>query len=295
MNIPSNVGILGVGVIGQSWARLFAEAGSRVVVFDPRPDIAEVAEKFAAQTGLQLEIAADLAELAQGAELIQENGPERVDWKQETFAELGEITGDGVILASSSSAIPASVIAKNVDDAVAARIIIGHPFNPPHEIPLVEVVGGERTSAQTVARAMEIYAAYGKTPIQLKKEIPGFAGNRLQWAIIREMIYLVQEGVIDAPDLDTLIEASLGIRWASVGPFKAFHLGGGDGGLQHIMDHILSTFEESVILGKPDMSPEATKVLCDQVNAAYGLPARPEIAAHRDRVQEGIIELQRGE
>jgi ketoreductase RED1 len=168
--------VVGAGVIGVSWARLFAEAGWDVRVSDPRPDLADIISTELA--GLPVVAEPDLAAAAEGTDHVQEAGPERIDIKHQVFGTLAAHTRDDVVLASSSSSLLPSVIAEG--NAAADRIVIGHPFNPPELIPLIEVVPGAATSPEIVARAVEIYRGLGKLPITLKKEIPGFVGNRLQ-------------------------------------------------------------------------------------------------------------------
>ncbi|WUS95188.1 3-hydroxyacyl-CoA dehydrogenase NAD-binding domain-containing protein [Streptomyces sp. NBC_00708] len=271
------VTIVGAGVIGISWARLFGEAGWEVRISDPRPDLAEVVARDLA--GLEVTATGDLAAAAAGADFVQEAGPERTDVKEQMFGTLAAHTADGVVLASSSSSLLPSVIAKG--NPAADRIVIGHPFNPPELMPLVEVVPGPETSAATVDRAMEAYRGLGKLPIRLKREIPGFVGNRLQKVFNDQATYLVQQGVIDVSDLDDLVRASLGLRWATIGPFESGSLGGGPAGMRHLVEHVGSqlTFE----IGSPD--PAGMGEVLDAVEAAYGTgeQAYRRLAELRDR------------
>ncbi len=279
----SVVAIIGAGVIGVSWARLFAQAGWEVRVTDPRSDLQEIVDKEL--TGLAVTVAADLAAAASGADFVQESGPERVPLKQEMFATLAANTRDDVVLASSTSSLMPSVIAEN--NPSAHRIVIGHPFNPPELMPLVEVVPGKQTSAETVQRAVDVYASLGKLPIKLKKEMPGFVGNRLQKALNEQATYLVQQGVIEPQDLDELVKASLGLRWATIGPFEGRHLGGGPGGMRHIVEHVSSqmTFE----LGKPDS--EQMDAVVEAVEQVYGSGAAnyERLAERRDRRTRAVL------
>ncbi|MEU2549985.1 3-hydroxyacyl-CoA dehydrogenase NAD-binding domain-containing protein [Streptomyces roseolus] len=271
------VTIVGAGVIGISWARLFGEAGWKVRISDPRPDLAEVVARDLA--GFEVTATGDLAAAAAGADFVQEAGPERTDVKERMFGALAAHTADGVVLASSSSSLLPSVIAKG--NPAADRIVIGHPFNPPELMPLVEVVPGPETSAATVDRAVEVYRGLGKLPIRLKKEIPGFVGNRLQKVFNDQATYLVQQGVIDVSDLDDLVRASLGLRWAAIGPFESGTLGGGPAGMRHLVEHVGSqlTFE----IGSPD--PAGMGEVLDAVEAAYGTgeQAYRRLAELRDR------------
>ncbi|MBB1152399.1 3-hydroxyacyl-CoA dehydrogenase NAD-binding domain-containing protein [Amycolatopsis dendrobii] len=256
------VAIVGAGVIGVSWARLFAEAGWTVRVTDPRPDLREIVSRDLA--GLPATAVADLAEAAEGADFVQESGPERIELKREMFATLAAATRDDVVLASSSSSLLPSVIAEG--NAAASRIVIGHPFNPPELMPLVEVVPGVSTSSETVAKAVEVYRGLGKKPITLKKEVPGFVGNRLQKVFNDQAMYLVQQGVISAGDLDELVKASLGPRWATIGPFESMHLGGGPDGIRHLVTHVGSQMKFEI--GRPDR--EHLDAVIDEVEQTYG-------------------------
>lgn len=280
--------VVGAGVIGLSWARLFAEHGWEVRINDPRPDLAEVVSSdLGGLTGVR--IAADLDAAADGADFVQEAGPERIEIKQELYAVLAAHTRDDVVLASSSSSLVPSRIAEG--NPAAHRILVGHPFNPPELMPLVEVVPSPATSAAAVARAMEVYRSLGKLPIALQKEIPGFVGNRLQKVLNEQATYLVQQGVITAPDLDELFKASLGLRYATVGPFEGRRLGGGPAGMRHLMEHVGSQmrFEN----GMPDR--EAMDGVIEQVEAAYGADEESyrRLAERRDRRTRAVSEALR--
>ena len=259
------VAIVGAGVIGVSWARLFADQGWQVRLSDPRPDLSEIVDaQFA---GRAVAAAADLAQAATGADFVQEAGPERLDVKRELFDVLAANTRDDVVLASSSSSLLPSAMA--ADAAWGERLVIGHPFNPPELMPLVEVVPGPATSQSIVERAVDVYGGLGKLPIALKRELPGFVGNRLQKVLNDQATYLVQQGVIEPRDLDDLVKASLGLRWATIGPFESRHLGGGPDGIRHLCQHVGSqmTFE----IGQPD--PDRVDAVIAGVEAAYGTGA----------------------
>ncbi|MGW0998856.1 3-hydroxyacyl-CoA dehydrogenase NAD-binding domain-containing protein [Streptomyces sp. NPDC002523] len=277
------VTIVGAGVIGVSWARLFGAAGWEVRVSDPRPDLRDIVDQQFA--GLSVTSTSDLAAAASGTDFVQEAGPERVSVKEEMFAVLAAHTRDDVVLASSSSSLLPSVIAKG--NPAADRIVIGHPFNPPELMPLVEVVPGPETSARTVDRATEVYRELGKMPIRLKKEIPGFVGNRLQKVFDDQATYLVQQGVIDVKDLDDLVRASLGLRWATIGPFESGVLGGGPEGMRHLVEHVASqmTFE----IGTPD--PAGRNEVLDKVEQAYGTgeDAYERLAGLRDGRTRAVL------
>lgn len=262
------VTIVGAGVVGISWAGLFASAGWHVRICDPRPDLHDVVDEQLAGDGAgrsRITPVRDLAAAAEGADFVQEAGPDLLSAKEQVFTTLAARTREDVVLASSSSSLLPSHIAQG--NPAADRIVVGHPFNPPDLMPLVEVVPGPETAEWAVQRAVEVYRALDKLPIALKREIPGFVGNRLQKVLDDQAMYLVEQGVIDVKDLDDLVRASLGLRWAAVGPFQSNALGGGPGGIRHLFAHIGSqtAFEP----GRPD--PEQAGLIIEQVEQAYGV------------------------
>ncbi|MFC4376329.1 3-hydroxyacyl-CoA dehydrogenase NAD-binding domain-containing protein [Nocardia halotolerans] len=263
----SRVAVVGAGVIGIGWAKLFAAGGWTVALADPRPDLDQIIDTEL--HGLAVKAYTDAGQAAEGAAYVQEAGPERIEFKHKLFAELAEATDDDVVLASSSSSLLPTQIAEAIP--AAGRILIGHPFTPVELMPLIEVVPGARTTSTATDRAMQVYRDLGKTPIRLKREIPGFVGNRLQKVFNDQAMYLVQQGVIEAKDLDDLVTASLGLRWATVGPFEGMNLGGGPGGIAHLLDNVGSqmTFE----IGAPD--PAGIPAVIEQVEAAYGTGEQP--------------------
>jgi ketoreductase RED1 len=290
--------VIGAGTIGLSWTALFARHGLTVRVTDPRPDLADAVrdalETFAPHLGTtagelasRVHLAADVTEAVQDADVVQENGPENVEFKKDLFAKLVREAPAHALLLSSSSAIPSTAFTGEID---GSRVLIGHPFNPPHLIPLVEVVPGEQTSDESVQSAVDFYTLLGRTPVVERKEIPGFVGNRLQNALSREAIYLVEQGVVTPEDLDKVITNSLGIRWATVGPFLGAHLGGGPGGYRHMAEHIGKSMKKMWAgLGTPSQSPEEQERLIEAVEKAYGSSTYSELAETRDRKQLAIL------
>ncbi|MFD3455569.1 3-hydroxyacyl-CoA dehydrogenase NAD-binding domain-containing protein [Streptomyces sp. NPDC058691] len=292
--------VIGAGTIGLSWTALFAAHGLTVHVSDPRPDLkeatdealAEFAPHLAAQgldtDGLadRVHLAADVTEAVRDADIVQENGPERVEFKKELFARLVRETPGHALLLSSSSAIPATAFTTELEDA--GRVLIGHPFNPPHLMPLVEVVPGERTTEEAVQAAVDFYTAVGRTPVVERREIPGFVGNRLQSALSREAVYLVQQGVVTPEDLDTVVTHSLGVRWATVGPFLGSHLGGGPGGYRHMSAHIGQSMGQ-LALGRPSQDPQDREQVIEAVEKAYASTPYTELAEARDRRQLAVL------
>lgn len=252
--------IIGSGLIGKSFITRFTQAGWEVNVHDINSDVADEVEQLGAT------FFSDLEEAAEGVDFVQEAGPEDPEFKQEMFARLAEVTGDGVVLASSSSALLPSLIAR--DNPAAERVIVGHPFTPVHLMPVLEIVPGPDTSSETTQRAEKVYSELGFEPTTLRKEITGFVGNRIQKAIMWEAIYLVQEGVVTPEELDTIVRNSLGLRYAAVGPFEANRLGGGAEGISAIFEGIASAWADNMPAGEPDL--DHLDELFSQVDDAYG-------------------------
>jgi len=299
----NNATVVGGGVIGISWAALFLAHGLHVTITDPEPGIeplvraglAEVAPTLSA-LGLPtsdltdrtdaLRFEPDLALAVADADLVQENGPERADLKQQLWAQIEDAAPRDALFASSSSGIPATTIAAGMRQP--ERLLIGHPFNPPHLVPLVEIVPGERTSPEVVRQAVDFYQAMGKQPQVLNKEIGGFVANRLQSALFREAVHLVAIGVVTEQELDDIVTSSIGMRWAVAGPFQTFHLGGGPGGLPDFLVHLGKQLEASWSgLGSPTFD-DATVALLSEQAANFGGTVE-ELAAERDAKEIALM------
>ena len=299
------IAIIGTGVIGASWTAQFLAKGLQVVATDIAPD-AEIAlrrfvkaawpalERLGLSPGASqsnLTFTADLAEALAGADLVQENGPERLDFKQKLYGQLDELLPPDVIIASSSSGIKMSEIQSGAASH-PERCVIGHPFNPPHLIPLVEVVGGAKTSEETIQRAIEFYKSIGKKAIRLNKEMPGHVANRLQGALAREVYYLIAEDVLSAADVDDALSWGPGLRWGIMGNMMLNHLGGGPGGIEHFFQQFAGPMTTSwKTLGSPVLTPEIQKKLVDSVHAEVGSRTIVELEAERDELLLGLLEL----
>jgi len=248
----SRVAIIGTGVIGASWAALFAAHGNEVAASDPRPD-AEVALRRDVEAcwpslvrqGLVADggspdlvtVARSVTDAVDGASFVQENAPERLELKLDLYDEIDAVAGPDVVIASSSSGLMPTQLQQGCGRH-PERVVVGHPFNPPHLIPLVEVVAGEATSEAAIEQAMATYAAIGKSPVRIRVELPGHVTNRLQAALWREAYWLVEQGVVSVADVDRAISSGPGLRWALLGPFATQHLSGGDGGIAHVLEHL---------------------------------------------------------
>jgi len=299
------VAIVGTGVIGASWSALYLAKGLQVVATDPAPGAEDRLRAFVAKAWTALErlglspgasqanlsFTADLAEALTGVDLVQENGPERLEFKQKLYGQLDELLAPEVIIASSSSGLTMSEIQKGAA-AHPERCVIAHPFNPPHLIPLVEIVGGAKTSEETIRRATEFYKSIGKRPVRVNKEMPGHVANRLQSTVQREVYYLVAEGIISAADVDTALSWGPGLRWGVMGNMMLNHLGGGPGGMEHFLEQFAGSLTAWwKTLGSPVLTPEVQKKLIDSVNAEVGSRSIEELAAQRDEVLLGLLEL----
>ena len=298
------IAIVGTGVIGASWAAQYLARGFDVVATDPAPNAESNLHKLidAAWTDLtriglskgasrdRLTFTTNMKEALSGADLVQENGPERPDFKMKLYAEMDEIVPIDSLLASSSSGITPSVIQSQCKHP--ERVVIGHPFNPPHIIPLVEVVGGGKTSPDAVAQAISFYASIGKRPIHLKKELPGHVANRLQAALYREMLYVIQQGVLSVEDTDAAVSYGPGLRWGVMGQSLQWHLGGGAGGIAHFMDHLMPPLEGAMkALGAPDVTPQLKREVIEGVmREAAGRPV-DQLAEEENRVVIGLLKL----
>jgi carnitine 3-dehydrogenase len=242
------VAVVGTGVIGASWVAHFLAHGLHVVATDPAHG-AEERLRAAVDTHWRwlheqgrvpgklyvgLNFDADLERAVGGAQFVQENGPEQLDVKQSLFARLDASTSPQVILATSSSGLLISAIQSRC--RYPQRVIVGHPVNPPHILPLVEIIGGEGASDEAIGRAMAFYTEVGKKPIHLQVEMKGHLVNRLQAALWQEMIHLVSTGVASAAQVDAAMRYAIGPRWAAQGPFINLHLSGGDGGLRRVLE-----------------------------------------------------------
>jgi len=271
--------IVGTGVIGASWAAQYLARGFDVVATDPAPNAEENLRKYVDEAwpaltkiGLspgasrdRLSFTTNMKEALSQADFVQENGPERVDFKIKLFADMDDATPVDSIIASSSSGITPSVMQTNAKHP--ERILIGHPFNPPHIIPLVEVVGGTKTAPEAIQAAIAFYASIGKKPIKLNKELPGHVGNRLQAALYKEVMYLIQDGVLSVSDADDAVSYGPGLRWGVMGPSLQWHLGGGPGGINHFMEHLMPGLAGMIkTLKAPEVDDELKKKIVDGVN-----------------------------
>jgi 3-hydroxyacyl-CoA dehydrogenase len=301
----SQVAIIGTGVIGASWAAQFLAKGLDVVATDVAPNAEASLRRFVdgawpalerlgltpGASPMRLVFTPDLPEAVKGAGLVQENGPERIDFKKKLYGQLDELLPPDVIIASSSSGLTMSEIQSGAPFH-PERCVIAHPFNPPHLIPLVEIVGGAKTSEETIRRTSEFYTALGKRTVRLHKEVPGHVANRLQAALAREVYYLVGEGVVSVADVDTAVCWGPGLRWGIMGQVLLNHLGGGQGGMEHFLQQFTGPMTAWwKVLGSPQLTPELQQKLIAGVHDEVGSRSIDDLAAERDEVLLGLLEL----
>src|SRR5712671_4517306 len=263
------IAIVGTGVIGDSWAEQYLARGFDVIATDPAPNAEATLRQYIDEAwpaltkiGLspgasreRLTFTANMKEALSQADFVQENGPERPDFKIKLFADMDDATPPDSLIASSSSGITPSVIQSKCKRP--ERILVGHPFNPPHIIPLVEVVGGAETSPAALEQAMKFYASIGKKPILLRKEMPGHVANRLQLALYREILYLIEQDVLSVADADDAVSWGPGLRWGLIGPNLQYHVGGGAGGIKHFLEGVFEGLAPVFkSLGNPAITPE---------------------------------------
>ena len=296
------VAVIGAGTIGASWAACFLANGLEVIAVDPAREEVELRRAIDGMMpalegiGLVAEIdhsylrfSSQIGDELAAAQFVQENVPERLDTKRDTLQRLESVIGPQVIVSSSATAL----IPSDIQAAARhpERLLVGHPFNPPHLIPLVEVSGGVQTAPAVLEWAVEFYRAMGKAPVLMKREAYGHIANRLAAALFREAVHLVAEGITSVEDIDKVITQGPGLRWALQGPFTTYHLAGGDEGIAHYMRHLGPTQEARWrTLGEPSLTEELTAQIVREVEEAASEFSLPQLAQIRD---SGLVELHR--
>jgi carnitine 3-dehydrogenase len=289
------VAVVGTGVIGAGWAAHFLRMGYDVVAWDPGSGAAErlaalvdgawpVLERLglgAAASPDRLRFAGGLAEAAGGAEFVQESAPEVLDVKIALLADLDAVTPPDVVIASSTSGFMMSDMAART--RTPGRFVVGHPFNPPYLIPLVEIVGGRRTDQAAVAWAEKFYAVTGKVCLTMDHEVPGCVGNRLQEALWREALHMIDSGQATVQQIDDAISYGPGLRWALMGPMLTYHLGGGHGGMAHMLDHFgPALLQPWTRLTAPELTPRLRDLVVTGVGQSVGDVTVQQLQRQRD-------------
>ena len=298
------VACVGAGTIGASWTAYFLSRGLEVVVSDPSPRAPErvhrmIEDAWPALQRLGAVAEADptawvfepnLVQAVEGTDFVQESAPERYDVKGALLAKLDAVLPPEVVIASSSSGLLISRLSQGCRHP--ERCVVGHPFNPPHLVPLVEVVGVSAARRGAVDAALAFYRGIGKHPIELRKEVQGHLANRLQAALWREAINAVVTGLASVEDVDTAVSAGPGLRWAAMGPHMTFHLGGGEGGMTHMLAQFRPAFEA---WWRTMGTPELTDAVCRQLIEGVAAEARGRdmatLVRDRDEVLLPLLEL----
>ena len=303
MRTFETIGVVGGGLVGMSWASLFLARGGEVVVVDPAPDAAERLERFVTGAWVNLTtlgladrrspampvVTDDFGRL-RDVDFIQENGPERLETKREIIAAIEAAAASDVVIASSTSSLKASDM-----QALARapeRILVAHPMNPPHLVPMVELVAGRRTSEAAVAEAERFYALMRRVTIRVKREVPGHLANRLTSALFREAVHLVAEGIADVEDVDKAVAYGPGMRWALMGPHLTYHMGGGQGGYRGYLEHLGPTQEERwKHLGNPELSETVKAALVAGIERELAGQDEATLTERRDAALVDLLKL----
>ena len=295
------VAALGAGLIGASWTALFLASGRSVSVFDPAAEIEKSVREFVETAWPTLEALGlagqgnpdavtfhrSAADAVDGAAFVQESVAERISIKHALYAEIEPALAENAVVASSTSGLTLTELQACWNDP--SRLVLGHPFNPPHLIPLVEVMGNHATADGVVEVAERFYRAIGKVTIRVRREVPGHVANRLQAAIWREAIHLVKEGVVSVQDADRAVVAGPGIRWAAMGPTMLFHLGAGEGGLASYCERYADSFNRWWDdLGVLHLDASTIELLVEGVNEATGGESPAALSARRDALISAI-------
>jgi carnitine 3-dehydrogenase len=289
------VAVIGTGVIGAGWAAHFLRMGYDVVAWDPGPDATSrlgalvdsawpALERLGLHDGAsrdRLRFADGLASALADADVVQESSPEVLAAKVELLNEIDGLTRADVVVASSTSGFMMSDMAAGT--TTPGRFVVGHPFNPPYLIPIVEIAGGCNTDADTIAWAETFYSLAGKVPLTMEREVPGFVGNRLQEALWREALHMIDSGQATVKQIDDSITYGPGLRWALMGPMLTFHLAGGQGGMAHMLDHFgPALLEPWTQLTAPELTPRLRDLVVSGVADAVGDVSVRELEQQRD-------------
>ncbi|MCM3882367.1 3-hydroxyacyl-CoA dehydrogenase family protein [Frankia sp. R82] len=301
---PAAVAVLGAGTIGLGWAALLLGAGHEVRLLVRRPEAEPTlrarielhTHALPEGTGparallARLIVTTDVSTAVTGADVVIESISERLEAKQDLFATVADLASPDALLLSSTSTLLPDALAARATATTSGRIIVAHPFNPPHVIPLVEVLGAETTPPELIARTQAFLRGVGRTPVVVRRPIPGFIVNRLQTALLRECIHLVQQGVASVADIDLAVTHSIGLRWAVVGPFHALHLAGGPGGLGAWFEHIGAGLAAGwSLLGSPQLDEQTITDLVGQAEQGYDTSSYDRQVADRDARQTAVL------
>ncbi len=300
--LPARAAVVGCGVIGAAWAARMRLRSVDVAVYDPSPTASEVLDAVMADAvsawaalGLatdqvgSLTIVDSIAEAVDGAGLVQESVPERIDIKHSTLAAIDDVAPLDALIASSTSGYQPSDLATAMNHP--ERFVVAHPFNPVYLLPLVEVVGGVQTSLGTIDRAMDTYRALGMHPLHVRKEIDAFIADRLLEAVWREALWLVNDGIATTEEIDDAIRFGFGLRWAQMGTFETYRIAGGEGGMRHFMAQFGPALKWpwTKLMDTPELTDDLIDTIADQSDAQAGDRSIRDLAQERDRNLVAIL------
>ena len=300
--LPARAAVVGCGVIGAAWAARMRLRSVDVAVYDPSPTASEVLDAVMADAVLawaalglatdqvgSLTIVDSIAEAVDGAGLVQESVPERIDIKHSTLAAIDDVAPLNALIASSTSGYQPSDLATAMNHP--ERFVVAHPFNPVYLLPLVEVVGGVQTSLGTIDRAMDTYRALGMHPLHVRKEIDAFIADRLLEAVWREALWLVNDGIATTEEIDDAISFGFGLRWAQMGTFETYRIAGGEGGMRHFMAQFGPALKWpwTKLMDTPELTDDLIDTIADQSDAQAGDRSIRDLAQERDRNLVAIL------
>ena len=300
--LPARAAVVGCGVIGAAWVARLRLRGIDVAVYDPSQTASEVLDAVMADAVLawaalglatdqvgSLTIVDSIAEAVDGAGLVQESVPERIDIKHSTLAAIDDVAPLNALIASSTSGYQPSDLATAMNHP--ERFVVAHPFNPVYLLPLVEVVGGVQTSLGTIDRAMDTYRALGMHPLHVRKEIDAFIADRLLEAVWREALWLVNDGIATTEEIDDAIRFGFGLRWAQMGTFETYRIAGGEGGMRHFMAQFGPALKWpwTKLMDTPELTDDLIDTIADQSDAQAGDRSIRDLGQERDRNLVAIL------
>ena len=303
----NSITLLGAGTIGTSWAALFLSRGADVTVFDPNhtalimskeqvksawQDLLALNPTIGEPAWDRLKLTTDMRQACNKPDWVQENAPDRLDLKQEVLGQAERYLPFDTPIASSTTAL----LATDIQNAMRhpERFLVGHPFNPPHLIPLVEIVCGNKTGTAMLERAKAFYERYGKEVVIAKREAVGHIANRLNAALYREVVHMVESGIATVEDIDRAVKHGPGLRWAFLGPNMVYHLGGGDGGYSQYLEHLGPSQEARWLdLGTATLDKEIKAELVSQFEKSLNGETMSDLRKHRDSALIGLLKLKK--
>jgi carnitine 3-dehydrogenase len=296
------VAIIGCGLIGGAWAAYFLSRGLAVRAYDPLPDGEARLRKIVCEALADLALLGGgskggagalayfptLGEAVAGADYVQENAPEKIELKQALLGEIDAVAPCDVVIGSSTSSFPASELQAGC--SFPQRVVVAHPFNPPHLVPLVEIVRGQRTDIAAQDAAYRFFERIGKAPVRVAKEAVGHLANRMSAALWREAVHIVAEGIASVEDVDRAIRFGPGLRWAIDGPHMLYHLGGGEGGIEAYLNHLGPAQEARwATLGTPKLDAATRTKLIEGVEDEADGRSIDKLKSRRDRLMIAVL------